>query len=259
MLSGDVELNPGPLEIERLGELIENLASTAEKHQNETRNRLDSISSGINELKQKVCTLEKQMQEISAIKDRLAVAENTISGVQRDVRYSQDQICTIESSIDDLNNRMRRNNLLVRGIPEKPNETWEETANCLRGFIQEHLGIEPGEIERAHRVGRRQGVTARPIVVRFLDFRCKQNVLNNANKLKHSPSLKVSISEDFSPRVCHHRSKLWEFSAQFRNQNIKVKLVYDKLYVEGKQYVYCPESDEIILVKKLQAANQAMT
>ncbi|KAM7286061.1 uncharacterized protein ISCGN_032946 [Ixodes scapularis] len=122
LLCGDVELNPGPTDMEKLSKLIENLASTNDKYQNETRERLSGISSGIDELKQK-----------------------------------------------------------------------------------------------------------------------------------------VSISEDFTARVCFHRSKLWHFSKQFREKNIKVKLVYDKLYADGKQYSYCSDSDEIILLNNFQTTNLATT
>ncbi|CAN7938442.1 unnamed protein product, partial [Ixodes hexagonus] len=179
LLCGDVELNPGPTDMEKLSKLIENLASTNDKYQNETCERLSGISSGIDELKQKVATLEKQMQEINGIKERLAVVESSLHEVQGEVVHSHDKIDALDSGIDDLNNRMRRNNLLFRGIPDKQNETWEETACHIKEFVNNHLVIETGEIERAHRVGQKRGVTARPIVVRVLDYRNRQNVLNN--------------------------------------------------------------------------------
>ncbi|XP_042148364.1 uncharacterized protein LOC121047448 [Ixodes scapularis] len=141
LLCGDVELNPGPTDMEKLSKLIENLASTNDKYQNETRERLSGISSGIDELKQKVATLEKQMQEINGIKERLAVVESSLHEVQREVCHSHDKIDALDAGIDDLNNRMRWNNLLFRGIPEKQKETWEETACLIKEFVNNHLGV----------------------------------------------------------------------------------------------------------------------
>lgn len=106
--------------------------------------------------------------------------------------------------------------------------------------MKTHLGFEAGAIERAHRVGGKRDGAKHPFVVRFLDYQSRRDVIHNAHKLKNVPSLRVSISEDFTPRTRLHRSKLWQFNEQFRERNIKVNLVFDKLYADGKQFCYCP-------------------
>ena len=62
----------------------------------------------------------------------------------------------VGNKLDDLENRSRRNNLCFEGIPESPNETWQESESKIKHLISSHMP-EVGTdfvIERAHRVGR---------------------------------------------------------------------------------------------------------
>lgn len=53
----------------------------------------------------------------------------------------------------------------------------------------------------------------------------------------------VSISDDFSKRVLHHRKSLWESAKEEKLSGKRVRLVYDKLYVDGKAYYWDDSSD----------------
>ena len=41
--------------------------------------------------------------------------------------------------VDDLENRSRRNNLCFEGIPESPNETWQESESKIKHLISSHM------------------------------------------------------------------------------------------------------------------------
>ena len=77
----------------------------------------------------------------------------------------------------ELENRSRRNNLRIVGIPEKPGETWEESDELMKSTLIEKLGLTTGPpIERAHRTGKssRSGSSQtrdvpRPIVCQLYD------------------------------------------------------------------------------------------
>ena len=45
------------------------------------------------------------------------------------------QIEDLGNKLDDLENRSRRNNLCFEGIPESPNETWQESESKIKHLI----------------------------------------------------------------------------------------------------------------------------
>lgn len=89
----------------------------------------------------------------------------------------------------------------------------------------------------------------RPIIVKFLSFKSKDEVLHNAFKLKNVVVPKVQISEDFSRKVQFAREKLWDFAFQFRECKTRYKISFDKLYVNDSTYVYDHASGSVVSVR----------
>lgn len=56
--------------------------------------------------------------------------------------------------------------------------------------------------------------------------------------LKNVSFPRVSITEDFTPKVSLARSKNYIYASQYRTRNIRFKLSLDKLYVNIEVYVY---------------------
>lgn len=75
----------------------------------------------------------------------------------------------------------------------------------------------------------------RPVIIKFLDYREKTNVLSSAFKLKGST---LSLSEDFSKRIREIRKQLWKSSEEERLRGCKTKLVYDKLKVDNVLFAW---------------------
>ena len=54
-----------------------------------------------------------------------------------------------------LENQSRRNNIRIDGIPEEPDETWEDTESKAKVALESKLNLPfKVEIERAHRTGK---------------------------------------------------------------------------------------------------------
>ena len=54
-----------------------------------------------------------------------------------------------------LENQSRRNNIRIDGIPEEPNETWEDTESKAKVALESKLNLPfKVEIERTHRTGK---------------------------------------------------------------------------------------------------------
>lgn len=81
----------------------------------------------------------------------------------------------LEKKFASFEDRSRRNNLLVFGIPER----WEETQDSLESIVvgdlfKNKLGIEMNSVERLHRIGRTQPNQPRPVIIKFIDDREKE-------------------------------------------------------------------------------------
>lgn len=246
--AGDVEQNPGPVnnteKIEKLQKAVDSLLSNTNRYQEENSKKLDAINSGIASIGCRVSKLEERVDAIERSQEGLSAASLAHAIPEQNVVNVQRQVVALGDLVDDMNSRMRRNNLVFRGISEKENETWNDTEAIVAHFVRENLGINMGTVERAHRLGMKRADFNRPVMVKFLDFKNKQEVLRNAFKLKNLSS-EIRLCEDFSPRVRFARKKLWEFARQFREQDIKYKISFNKLLVNNSAYVYDDHSDSV--------------
>lgn len=149
----------------------------------------------------------------------------------------------IRARLSDLEDRTRRDNLLFFNIADSPDEKWEQSEekvmNVIRGKLA--LTISSADISRAHRIGTSHPGKTRPIIVKFSNFKVKEQVLHAKSQLKGSD---ITISEDFSPSTRHARKKLVEFARQ-TSPDEQFSLRYNKLVIKKKCYMYCPVTNAI--------------
>ncbi|XP_037574418.1 uncharacterized protein LOC119456665 [Dermacentor silvarum] len=149
-------------------------------------------------------------------------------------------------SIDDLENRSRRNNLLVYGLEEKDKETPVSLQNMVqKELFEEKLKVEINSVERCHRLGKKN--EGCPVIMKFQDYRDKVTVLQACSKLKGT---NFSVTEDFSSRIREIRKKLWQSLSEEKANGAKVKLVFDKLFVDGAMFGRNEEKDERYRITK---------
>lgn len=78
--------------------------------------------------------------------------EDNVGSMQKTMQSLGMQVDTLNARLNDLENRHRRNNLRLVNLPEKA-----EGADAVRfsdEWFGDMFGMEPGIIERAHRIGR---------------------------------------------------------------------------------------------------------
>lgn len=169
------------------------------------------------------------MTSLKQYHERVDECVETVTAMRIDVSQMSKKIC-------DLENRSRRNNIVVDGLKEsarEDNATLER--KIVKDVIRDTLGIEVRSLERIHRVGSKKDNRERPVILRFYDFTEKLTILRNAFKLKDSS---ISISEDFSAEVRERRRKLWQSAKENRVNGEKVALVFDKLKVGNQLFVW---------------------
>ncbi|XP_077502477.1 uncharacterized protein LOC144113316 [Amblyomma americanum] len=187
LVCGDVEANPGPTEKEMLSELLDGqgklTAAVEALHYSQT-----DIERNISALTDRIEGLEKQLVGLHALNNRVNVIEDTVAKVDK-------QLSALISKVDDLENRSRRNNLVIYGLAEEDEETVADLERKLiTEVFQDKLELTVTGTERCHRLGRKIGDKKRPVIVKFIDYREKVSALKSAYKLKGSAT---SISEDF--------------------------------------------------------------
>ena len=104
-----------------------------------------------------------------------------------------------------MEDRSRRNNIRVEGIPGSENEGWDVTEEILRKVIKDELDIENVVIERMHRVKKAMIITIIIIEIEnhqqlLLNYWIsnKQNILYEA---KTSKIRNFHFKEDFSREI----------------------------------------------------------
>ena len=112
------------------------------------------------------------------------------------------------SVLEDQIQYSRRNCLVVSGIEEK---TGEDTDEEIKTFAAQKLGIELNDtdIDRSHRLGRKQAGKPRPIIVKFVRYNMRRKVMKERRKLKGQ---KMGIQELLTPFTEHLMGKAKELS-----------------------------------------------
>lgn len=143
-------------------------------------------------------------------------------------------MATLEAKITDLEDRSRRSNLVVFGIPEPPEETEDMLKEAVLTEVFEHkLEVKCKSVGRIHRLGKPGG--SRPVIVYFQDYNEKQQTISNARKLKGTD---ISVQNDYSKETLRKRKLLWNSAKEEKRQGKKVNLVHDKLMVDRDRYVW---------------------
>ena len=90
-------------------------------------------------------------------------------------------------------------------------------------------------IERAHRLGKvREDKKTRPIIAKFSFHKDKERrILSNARALAGS---NYGISQDFPREIVEIRKGLIKAMKEAKKEGHDTKLVYDKLYINGRRY-----------------------
>ncbi|XP_049267962.1 uncharacterized protein LOC125756943 [Rhipicephalus sanguineus] len=223
LLGGDIETNPGPDTAQILKQLRE-------------------IAADIKDIK------ENRLVEIEKKVDALSNLEEKVTSCQDRLSHMNQVVLTHERKIDDLENHSRRPNLVIFRLPQPEGENSGSLETAVnKGIFHDLLELEPVAIERIHRLGRPSPNKNRPVILRLLDTRDKTLIFKQCHKLKNTA---ISISEDYSQKVCEVRRKLWASAKENRERGDKVSLAFDKLYINNVAYVWNEEINDRVAAQK---------
>uniref|UniRef100_H3B1W3 L1 transposable element RRM domain-containing protein n=1 Tax=Latimeria chalumnae TaxID=7897 RepID=H3B1W3_LATCH len=178
----------------------------------EIREDISGIKSNLGALSQWVTTTESKLNKAESA---LAEYGERLDRIEEDLEYQSSYSRDLWDRVQDLENRCRRNNIRVLGVPEGAEGNNISGPAFLLTLLHDCLPFPDAgdmEIERSHRtLGQKPGPDQhpRPIIARFLRFRDQENILRlarEAGELRWKGE-KIMIFPDMSRELamqCRH-------------------------------------------------------
>lgn len=211
----------------RIEEMEKKLLKRIEQIESEHKSDMDEMKKKLNEMdktqRYRMQTIEKQVHKMEETHTRrLEQAESEIHTLSCENVKLRTQVSAHEKQIDDLlfnleerssvlEDQMqysRRNCLIVTGIAENKGE---DTDKVMQSFARDKLGIQldDSEIDRSHRLGKKQVGKPRPIIIKFTRYNMRRKFIKERRKLKGQG---MSIQEHLTPFAEHLYGKAQELS-----------------------------------------------
>ena len=220
--------------------------------QNDGESDIMKILSEINTKLNKLDNIEKHLErvddEIKELKESFTFVKDTTDEIKVEQKKQDTSIKSIEERITriearnadlqrelvDMKSRSMRSNLVFYNLPEKEKD---DPFAVLRELLEKTMAIDKSnqiEIERAHRLGgKRDDGKPRPIVAKFLRYQDKECIRKSAYLLKGT---KIGIADQFPKEIAETRRRLYPVMKRAKNEGHTVKLIKDKLFINGQRY-----------------------
>ncbi|XP_065674042.1 uncharacterized protein LOC136090987 [Hydra vulgaris] len=215
--------------------------------------KFDSVQKSIQEVRKDLDDIKAGLTFVGdACDDKVKSVNEKISKVKEElssVKIIQGKISTDNNDLKlksvDAEDRNRRNNLRLDGLPESRDEKdWEKTKEKVRKLFAENLNIKREiKIERAHRVGVSNENRERTIVMKLHDYEDKKTITDNASKLKGT---NIFINEDYCSTTRKVRKELFAKAKIHRQNGYYAKVVYNKLIVHEFQQKNSERTENLI-------------
>lgn len=176
--------------------------------------------------------MTKLEQRVTEYEQRLSNAEDKTQRNERVLYYLLQRDASLSAKCEDLESRTRRNNVRIYGVKED-----EETNKDMLSFITELIRTSltlPEELDlnvvRAHR-----SLTMKPkypaspprsIIVRFLDYRIKETVIQKAWKHREGVPYngkKIFFDQDYTSDIQKKRNQVRDVMKLLKEKNIKAQ------------------------------------
>lgn len=165
--------------------------------QKQVNEKVNSLETTVRELRR---SLEFSQQEVDELQREVKQLEREGEAKKATLQELKNQCSAADGTARELEDRCnyledysRRNNIHITGLEEKPEETWEQTAEQVGKLLADKMQLPNLTLERAHRVGQRKNQRPRPVVARFLRYGDRELVMRNGTKLKGT---EIYINDD---------------------------------------------------------------
>lgn len=182
-----------------------------------------TFSAAISDLKSH---LHQMGERLHVVEETSTRHESVIKRLRRSTVLHHSRLLDLHRHVEDLDNRGRRHNIRVRGLPETVDNAHLEQAllQIFNGLL-DSAPDEPIAMERYHRALRPRGRDSEPprdVVCCLVDFRLKEEILRRA---RAQPQLqfqghRIQLYQDLSHITLQHRRALRPLLQQLTSRGI---------------------------------------
>lgn len=215
-----------PADLERLrSTLITDLGATLSILIKDALNTaLGPISASLENIRK---TTDSHGQRIQDLEHNLSDYSDRIVELERCTKTLKDDNMRLLAKTEDLENRSRRSNLRVVGIPEKMEG--RDPVAFMSAFFAEVLGSEffptPPILDRAHRIGPTPAEggsnRARVVIVRFHYYRDKERVARRRGDQLSFRGHRVFIFQDHSASAARKKAAFNGVKAKLHDKKVE--------------------------------------
>ena len=160
------------------------------------------------------------------------------------------KLVEIEERVEERTNRQLRQTLVFRGIPEKGNESWEDTFEIVSRNISKNLGISVSKAEdmlnRVHRGRSADNNKPRPIYAALYRWNDCEQISDKFRDLNIRKQSSIRVSYMFGPRTTQRRNMALMERKKLKDSGA---IISGYLQYPAKLFGKVPNSDEYILIK----------
>lgn len=211
-------------------EELKKLRKENQEGHNYTKKSLERVEQTVKDIKEQLTEHEERIEKAE---ERISMVEDITTRHQRAVKYLLHREVALTAKCDDLENRLRRNNIRIYQIPE--GSEGKDTAGFVKRLLHDVLNLPKDmdiKIERAHRSIAPKPVDPamppRSIIVRFLDAAVKDVIIRQAwsQGQIHFQKRRLFFDQDYSPELQKKRTKVYEVIKQLKKKEIQAKCIY---------------------------------
>lgn len=192
--------------------------------------KVDPVLKKLEECASRVVMLDKRVTEAEC---RISDSEDTLASHTTKLAEVEGKLEAALDKIDDLENRGRRCNIRIIGLPEG-----SEGSNPLSFFktwlpelLQASFKGGSIKLDRCHRsLARRPQTGQRPraVIVKFHNFQDKLRIMQAARKAQtlEYKGAKIMIFEDFSAAVVRKRQEFNQVKQQLKENGVEFAMLY---------------------------------
>lgn len=188
------------------------------------------IKATVEDIEGRIGSLSSRMDEAE---ERVASLETTAGTSERHVKSLQDEVKQLRDRVEDLDNRGRRCNVKILGIPEL--KEGSDMIQFLQREIPTMLDLQSPslEIQRAHRVPtgpprreQREGGRPRPVLITMLRYQVKEELLRAARAKGEIvwQGARIMFFPDYSKQTMERRAAFKQVKADLKEKGVEYML-----------------------------------
>ncbi len=208
--------------VEKIEQDVNQFPQKLEKLESDFKDALDFNSNDLKDMDKKVCELQK---------DNKALHEQ-VGQLNAMILKQNKEKLILKNKIIDIEDRQRRDNLVLEGISDSSGETSQVCESKARKFMKDELKIQNAGkvvIGRVHRLGTYKQNHTRPTIVKFDLYKQRNAVWNGRKNLPQNS--KMGVKENFSKETEKARAQLTPILKIARKKGYFAKLECNRLII----------------------------